>query len=204
MALRLARVAADRGDRSEILVLQNEFAAAERSLDGLRAQLADLVIRAPFDGSIRELDTALHPGLWLSKKTPLARLVGQGAWELRGYVAENDLRRLAPGAEGVFVPDDPLMPTLPARIETISTTSAEFIDIPALASTHEGPIAVAPEQNRALRPLEGAYATILTIAPAAPLGQEVRGGALIQGIPESYAARIARQVLAVLIRESGA
>jgi putative peptide zinc metalloprotease protein len=204
VALRLDRIPANRADRSEVAVLQNELTATQRSIEGLTAQLADLVIRAPFDGRIRDLDPVLAPGLWLSQKAPLARLVGEGGWELRGYVAEADLRRLAPGAQGRFVPDDLLQPSLPARVEAISPTSVETIDILPLASTYEGPVAVAPESNRTLHPLAASYLAVLSLPPGTALGREVRGLALVRGEPESFAARLARQVLGVLIRESGA
>jgi putative peptide zinc metalloprotease protein len=204
LRLRLHRIAADAADRSERIVLENQAGAVSRGIEGLMAQRAELVLRAPFAGRVRDLDPALRPGLWVGQRTALLRVVGGDATEFRGYVAEADLRRIQPGAGGRFVPDDLVRPSAAIRVESVAETAAESIDIEALASTHDGPLPVAPTQGKALRPLTASYAVVLAPTGAYDVGQQVRGSAYVDGLAESLAARLARRIVGVLIRESGA
>jgi putative peptide zinc metalloprotease protein len=56
---------------------------------------------------VRDVLPQLSVGRWLSPKDPLAQVVEEGA-RLRGYLEEAELWRVAPGATGRFIADDPM------------------------------------------------------------------------------------------------
>ena len=125
--------------------------------------------------------------------------------EIRGYAEEPDLRRLRTGAQGRFLPDDVTRPSVPVILTEIGATAVETLDLPILATLHEGPVQVVPERSeRALKPLLSLYAVILHPEGAHAPEQEVRGQVRLEGLAESMAARVVRRVFGVLIRESGA
>ncbi len=196
------RAAADAAERSEWVVLGRQVEAERQRAAALEAQIADLVLRAPTTGVVRELDPALRPGVWVGLRTQVARIVGPESADVRGYVAEADMRRLEPGAPGRFVPEDALLAAIPVTLATLGRTAVEDIDLAVLASVNEGPVEAVPDGRR-LKAGVAVYRATLHADAAAPI-VTLRGTVVLEGRPESFAARIARQVVGVLIRESGA
>jgi putative peptide zinc metalloprotease protein len=202
--LRLARTVADRIDREESLVLTHELASLQTKLGGLQKQKDDLTIRSPASGTVLELDPDLHPGRWIGKSDRLALVAAQKRHVVRGYVSESSLYRLTADAEGLFIPDDLTRSSIPVRLKNVARGGAVSIDIPALASTNGGQIAVQPDSQQKLVPLTAQY--LVELEPQAldhPLAQVVRGVVDLNGAPESFMIRAWRQVSTVLIRESG-
>ena len=203
--IRLARAASNAVERGELRVLENEVSSASRRLEVLRRQQEDLILRSPHDGVIRDLNPDLQVGQWMSPKVPLFRVLNPAEIEIRGYAEEPDLRRLRTGAQGRFLPDDVTRPSVPVILTEIGATAVETLDLPILASLHEGPVQVVPERSeRALKPLLSLYAVTLHPEGAHAPEQEVRGQVRLEGLAESMAARVVRRVFGVLIRESGA
>jgi len=203
--LQHARRGADAADRASSIVLESTIAGLLARIEGLEREREDLRVRARFDGSIVELDPALAAGRWVSPREALALLAASDRLVARGYVAEADLWRVAPGAVGRFVPDQPLRESVPVRIEQIAAAGSAQIEIAELASRHAGPIAVAADDRQRLVPASAQY-LVHMMADAAPLRHDltVRGLVLAEGRPQSLLARAWRQTLKVLVRESGA
>jgi putative peptide zinc metalloprotease protein len=202
---RLSRAAANAVDRVELRVLENETNSAARRLAVLREQEADLVLRAPHDGFVRDLSPDWREGQWVGHKMALCHVLKPDRVEIRGYAEEPDLRRLQIGAQGRFLPDDVTRDAVRVALTAIGPTAVEVLDLPMLASTHEGPVQVVPDRpEKGLKPLASLYSVTLeprgTYAPE----QELRGQVRLDGLAESMAARVLRRVFGVLIRESGA
>jgi putative peptide zinc metalloprotease protein len=160
--IRLARAAANAADRAELRVLENEAVSAARRREVLQRQMEEMILRAPHDGVIRDLNPDLRAGQWISVKTPLLRVLVPAEIEIRGYAEEPDLRRLQMGARGRFLPDDISRPSIAVTLAEIGSTAVESLDLPILASTHDGPVQVVPERSeRALKPLLSLYAVTL-------------------------------------------
>jgi hypothetical protein len=91
------------------------------------------------------------------------------------------------------------------RLERIATAGATQIEIPDLASTNGGKIAVMPDERRRLVPVSSSV--LVTFKSEQPDGRtelSVRGVAVAEGHAESIAGRLWRRALGVLLRESGA
>ena len=208
--LRLARVqygrrAADAEDRHSSIVLESEIGSLHTRLEGLEKEREQLELKAPFDGRIAEFDADLRPGRWVSPKDLIGIVSGEASLVARGYVAESDLWRIEPGSTGRFVPEVAARRSVPVRIEGVATSGAGEIEIADLASIHSGRIAVSHDESRRLVPATAQYLVRMKVLDAeTTLELSVRGLVIAEGRRESQLARMWRQVVKVLLRESGA
>ena len=206
--MRLARRAADQEDRARSLVMEQELKAAQSELAGLTRERQELTIVAPASGVVAEFNSAVHPGRTIGRAEAVALIRGGDALVARGYMAEHDVGRIGKSVKGRFIADLPGFDPVPVRLQDIVKASAASIDMPELASTHGGPIAVRPHagaggQNR-LTPTHAVYLTVLKTEPNAESpGHSVRGTVQMAGEAQSLAARAWQQIAAVLVRESG-
>lgn len=184
-------------------IVEQRLAEAVAEYRGLAAQRERLLIRAPQAGKVRDVLPQLNAGRWLSPKEPLARIVEPGA-RLRGYLAEAELWRIAPGADGRFIAEDPMHPAVAVQLSEIDASGARFIEQEALTSDHHGPIAVRRDQSQRPEPVQAQYAVRMTpldniAAPTQPL----RGVVVMQGRSESLLGTAWRRLAALGVRESG-
>ncbi len=186
---------------SHLPITWQEMETALAELASLTAQRAAMVVRAPFTGHIAELPEHLRPGVWVAAREPLALLVTD-AVVAEGFVAEADVARLHPGATARFIPDDG-GDELPLRLRSLDVSAVTELDQPELSSSHGGKIAVRPSANGKLIPAEVVYRAVLV--PEVPLTQarSRRGVVVVEGERSSWFERLRRNVLGVLIRESG-
>ncbi|AZD05621.1 Membrane-fusion protein [Pseudomonas chlororaphis] len=184
-------------------IVEQQLAEAVAEYRGLSAQRERLLLRAPEAGQLRDLLPQLQVGRWVSPKEPLARVVEPGA-RLRGFLAEADLWRVAPGAMGRFIADDPMHPALEVQLTEVDTNGVAYIDQEALTSDHHGPIAVRRDENRRAEPVQAQYGARLKVldADASP-SQPLRGVVVLQGRGESLLGTAWRRLAALGVRESG-
>ena len=204
-SLRLSRRSADAQDLADNLILEEELAALTARLHSLAAEREQLEIRAPSAGVLMELSPDLHAGRWLAAKQQLAVVSGSGQATLNGYVQGEDLWRVKAGANGRFFPDNVEQPSSAAVLSEVAVAGATQIEIAELASTNGGGIRVEQDARQRLVPAHAQYRVRLDVAGdhSAP-AQATRGFVRIEGLPESFLARVWRQVLKVLVREAGA
>ncbi|RON44423.1 biotin/lipoyl-binding protein [Pseudomonas frederiksbergensis] len=184
-------------------IVEQRLAEAVAEYRGLAAQRERLLIRAPQTGKVRDLLPQLNAGRWLSPKEALARVVEEGA-RLRGYLAEAELWRVATGAHGRFIAEDPMHPAVAVQLSEIDANGAGFIEQEALTSDHHGPIAVRRDQSQRPEPVQAQYAVRLTTLDSiATPTQPLRGVVVVQGRSESLLGTAWRRMAALGVRESG-
>lgn len=184
-------------------IVEQRLAEAVAEYRGLAAQRERLLLRAPHGGKVRDLLPQLTVGRWLSTKDPLARVVEDGA-RLRGYLAEAELWRVAPGANGRFIADDPMHPAIKVQLSEIDTNGVAYVDQEALTSDHHGPIAVRRDQHQRAEPVQAQYGARLSILENTPTPvQPLRGIVVLQGSGESLLGGAWRRLAALGVRESG-
>ena len=200
-----ARRGADRVDMDDSSVLESTAEALLGKIAGLEKERDELVIRAPVAGRIVELNPAVHNGRWIGIKEMVAAVAEPGRIIARGYVEESDVRRIGAGTHGRFIPEFAQRRAIPVTVESISSAGASEIEIPDLASTNSGRIAVTPDSKRRLIPAAAQYMVRMTVPDGeAPAELMTRGVVVADGARESLAARLYRQAMKVLVRESGA
>lgn len=201
--LRLQRIAGDEIELSELIILKRELARNQEKIAGLEKEKARLVVVAPRDGVLRDVDFNLKAGDWIDKDTPVARLVTNSAPIARGYIDEDYLWRIDPGVTATFVPEDLLLPTRAGKVIEYSKTGNRTIESPYLASVYGGhvPSDFAPDGD--ILPRSGRH--LVRVKLDSPhVTRAVRGTLHITAQKESIAAAIWRQVLRVLVREASA
>lgn len=199
------RRGADVDDRASSIVIESSMESLQTKLEGLEKERQELVLRAPFDGRVVEIDAELAPGRWVNPKEPVAIVAGDGELVVRGYVRESDLWRIMTGSVGIFVPEMPLRQSLSVRVDTVATSGASEIEIADLASVNSGRIEVSATEGRKLVPTSAQYMVRMSAASIGEKGElTVRGIVIAEGKAESLLAASWRQVVKVLLREAGA
>lgn len=200
----LARAAADRQDLSNAAVLGRDLAAERDRLAGLDRRQAALVLRAKVAGRVVDLPDTLAPGTWTNGKDPLARVVTPARWDVTAYLPEEQGWRLdGPGAVGRFIPDAGASGWR-VRLDEVGAGAVATLGHPALAAANGGPIATAPGNSK-LVPTHALVALRLVAEARDPGGfpQPVAGRVILPARGQSLAAKLARAVTGVLIKESG-
>lgn len=204
LQLQLRRQAGRSETAADVGILEQRLAEALAEYRGLAAQRQRLQLRAPHAGTLRDLLSGLTPGRWLSQREVLARVVEPGL-RLRGYLAEEDLWRVEPGAQGRFIADDPALAAPAIRLNEVDATGVAHLELEALASDRGGPVAVRRDAQQQAEPLHAQYSVRLELQdPVAQAPSRAqRGVVVLQGQRESLLGMAWRRVAALGVRESG-
>ena len=154
-------------------------------------------IKYNLDDEVERMEQALRV-----RELQLANLISDNSVRVRGYVAGEEVDRLAIGSNSRFVPDLLELDSLDGTLVNITDTYAERISIPALSSRFQGDIAVSGTSQE-LEPLGTWYGVLIELGDDAYIQRRVvRGVVHSPGEAESLAAVAWRQIMRVLIRES--
>ncbi len=187
------------------VALRKRWDAARESVAGLEAQVAQLTIRAPFDGTV-QTGEALAPGTWVPRGEHAFDVVGPAGVKGDAYVGEDDASRVAPGDRAQFVASIAEMGTLHCRVSAVDRVNTGTLDQPAVASIYGGPVpAELQPGTKQLVPLTATYRVRIGECEGNhALAREIVGTATLGAARESFAARGIRWMVAVLEREGGA
>lgn len=203
--LRADRRVADAKDKAQSLALEQELASLNRRREGLQREIFELDVRAPFDGVLAELPPEISVGRWVGKDTEIALVASEGRIRARGFVSQDDLGRIEVGTAGTFSFDDARRRPVPVSVTSVAYAGSPSVDILELASVHGGPIAVEADRDQRLVPTNGVYSVAMSSgAQTSEVSHVTRGLVHLSGRRESFAAAAWRQVLKVLLQESGA
>lgn len=197
--------------RQQGVALQKHSEAARQTVAGLSAQIGQLTLRAPFDGTLETAGDGLAPGLWLARGARLFDVVGPGSTaqgRVKGdaFVDEDDIARIATGDAATFVASLPEMAALQCRVEALDRVNLATLDEPYVASPYGGPIpAELQPGTQQLIPLRAIYRVrIGDCAGTALLSRQIVGTAVLGGAHQSLAWQGIRALLAIAEREAGA
>jgi len=188
------------------MVIQQQLAGALTKLQGLRARKAQLIIRAPADGTIVDLEETLRPDLWIRDKQHLASLIDRRNAVIEGFLEEQDLGNIRVGNHGRFYPESGDTAPVDCTITEIDPASTRHLKKPYLASTFGGdvPVTESAAEGGQWKIRNTVYRVIfIPDIPTTPPDRVVRGSVRIQGRPRSLFSRAWLRIQAVLIRESG-
>ncbi len=208
--LRYARRAATTLDRDAAQVVQQEISKFREKLAFLEQLREELVLRAKVPGIVTDVLPDLHLDRWLARGEELATIVADNGVQVRGYLPETVLGGVALGAEGVFVPDEPFAPSSKVRLASLAEGAVNALDLPYLASTYGGAIAVNEDREKGSMPVEAQYQAVLVpetakkaIEDDGAVPQVLRGVVRLKAAPESALWRGIKRATSVLVRESG-
>ncbi|TKC91202.1 HlyD family efflux transporter periplasmic adaptor subunit [Trinickia terrae] len=187
------------------VALKKRWDAARESVAGLEAQVAQLTLRAPFDGTVQTVDE-LAPGAWLPRGERLFDVVGPAGVKGDAFVEEDDVGRIAPGDNAQFVASVAELGTLHCRVTAVDRVNIATLDEPAVASVYGGPVpAELQPGTRQLVPLAATYRVRIGECKGdKALARQITGTATLGSARESLAARGVSRIVSVLEREGGA
>ena len=201
---RLGRQASYDQDREQRQVIAESLKAGLTELAGLESKQANLILKAPMAGIIRDRADSLLPGRWIDQKLPVAYLVDAGHTEIDSLVSVDELAYIAVGHVGRFIPDDLTRSSLEAEVTEIDEVDQREFSTPYLASIFGGDVAVRKDAKGKLKAEVSVYRVRLRPLDAIwDTDQAVPGHVRIEGRPSSLAKRVWDHTVAILIRESG-
>lgn len=186
------------------VALRRRWDAARETVAGLEAQVAQLTLRAPFDGTVQSGDE-LAPGTWLPRGERLFDVVGPEGVKGDAFVGEDDAGRIVPGDAAQFVASVSEMSTLHCRVTAVDRVNIATLDEPVIASVYGGPIPAEMQPGtRQLVPLAATYRVrIGECAGDKALARQIAGTATLGHARESFAVRGLNRLVSVLEREGG-
>jgi len=203
---RLARGGANLEERALRAVLLREAAGLRGELSGLERKVGELVLRATMAGVVSEVAPGLQARLWVSPELRLVHVVAPDAgFSVHGLVAETSVDRLQPGNAGVFVSENAGPIKLEVSIDRIGLGSGGGPELVYLTSQNNGPVAMDQSADGERRPANAVYPVLFKVSGAQMSGwlHEQRGTVVVQAAAQSIAGRFFRNVVSVLLRETG-
>ncbi|MDX2505873.1 MAG: hypothetical protein QNL62_15550 [Gammaproteobacteria bacterium] len=185
-------------------VLQSELLTVMTERQGLHEKRQQLIIKAPFSGTVSHIVPGLSQGRWFSNKIPLLELISVEQATVDAYFREADIAYIEKTQNAEFIADNLSLPPLKLKLSVAETTAVEQLSNLHIASLFGGTIDVVKKQDSVYLPLESVYRWRFTVDDTAfPIQQELRGKVRIPGKKRSLLHRAWQMVLAVVIRESG-
>jgi putative peptide zinc metalloprotease protein len=200
---KLTGQAFDSAGAADLPVAWQQLEGAYARLSDAHARQAQMVVRAPFAGRLVDVPRDVRTGEWLPKREQIGILVDPSAATAEALVNESDIARIKPGDKARFRPENGETP-VEMTVRDVSPTAAAFIDTPELASIHGGGVPVRREQDGRMKPEAAVYRVVFALpdGTAAPPGIR-RGSVQIEGTPQSFADKVWRRTVAVVMREAG-
>ncbi len=196
--------------------LRRETPVIKSRLKGLAGEVAELerqqslmILRAKGQGEVVERMQGLTAGDWVAAGQRLVGMVDKSRLEVVAFPAAEVIQRIGEEGEARFIPEQREWPAYDLVLASIDPVGLTELDMPYLASVHQGSIAVRPAEDGRLRLQEGRYRSRFKVvdahgaAPDIAPDRVVRGEVQIQGRAESLAARGYRWIGLVLQRERG-
>lgn len=188
--------------------LRSQIAAKSAEVRAYAAGMSRLTLVAQADGIVRDIPPDMRVGDWLAAKEPIAILVRQGA-QITAYVTEDQLHRLAPGQSARLLSQGRAkLGGVDFIVTRVDIRPVDVLPYPELAAEHGGDIPMveggATQRGRTV-PAQQIFAVILEEAsgPKTALLQSGPGRVLVTAQAHSPLLSFLRNILSVIIRESG-
>jgi putative peptide zinc metalloprotease protein len=199
---RLARAAADINERGQLTVLVEEERSLLAQYEGVKAELNALVIRAPINGIILEIDREIHPGRTVAVKDRLVLIGSEQGLSARSYAGSEAKVRMRLPSEAVFIAENPYAAKIRMVLTHIAVAPSTNVEPSALVAGFGGDVpAVLDRQGRHVASV-AAY-NLISTSDELPQTMAIRGTIHITAASESLGLRALKRAASVIIRESG-
>ena len=195
----------DEDSRKRLLVNQESLLTAQAELAGVDAEALQFAPRAPFAGTLKDVNPDLQVGQWVSRKEKLGTLIkSNSAWLVETWLDEDAVQRVRVGDAAYFYKDSAQGPLLRLSVSSVDQDASRVLPKPELAA-HWGGHVLSRDKNNQLIPERAIYRVSFKVEDAQGLrfDQTVRGHITVHAQWEAPAARYIRQALTVLMQESG-
>lgn len=190
--------------RSRLQSSQEALETAQAEYASLQEEAQRYAPRAPFAGTVRDVDPDLAAGQWLPRNEKVAVLLGEGGSLVETYLDEEAVKRIRVGDGGLFMADGHDGPTLPLTVTRIDADATRVLPNHMLSAQFGGHVLTRERAGR-ITPEQTVYRVTLAVdGPTGALsGQAWRGHVVIRGSWQAPAWPYLRHGFAVLLRETG-
>ncbi len=131
--------------------IEEQIAITASEIAHLQARQNKLVITAPFDGTIRDVEEGLKQGRTVSDRNILFVLVSGQERTYTAFVPETEIARISVGASADFIPNYFPLVSVPVVVEGIEQISPDKITLSELlheySGTRSGKESLVPRQS---------------------------------------------------------
>jgi putative peptide zinc metalloprotease protein len=198
----------DLNTRNQLQVAQQQYATAYAQLLEIEEELLPYAPVTPFAGTLRDLDPDLESGQWLAEREKIAVLVGDGPLHVETYLDEAAVKRISIGDSAIFIPDGLEGGVITLTVSNIDADATRMLPDGMLNAMAGGHILTRPVQGG--HAPDGSFFRVVLRADDTEVSagnefasQAWRGKVVFRADAEAPAARYWRNILAVLVRESG-
>lgn len=194
----------DSEQRAHWQVSQEALTTAEAEVSAIKADKAYYEPVAPFSGVLRDIAPDLHPGVWLSAREPLARLVSDQGQIAIAYLNEEEVNRISQGDTANFYSDGLGGPIVSLEVVNVDSDASRTISEPELTNLFGGSVVVREKNNQFYSERPVYRVTLKVISSSEELSSHAwRGNIVISGRWASPAWRYVRSAMALVRREAG-
>ncbi|TFH70253.1 HlyD family efflux transporter periplasmic adaptor subunit [Gammaproteobacteria bacterium LSUCC0112] len=198
----------DANARNQLQVAQQQYATAYAQLLEIQEQLLPYAPVTPFAGTLRDLDPDLESGQWLAEREKIAVLVGDGPLLVETYLDEAAVKRISSGDRAIFIPDGLEGGVFTLSVRNIDADATRVLPDGMLTAQAGGHIMTRASQGEHVP--DGSFFRVVLQTDERPAGfndelasQAWRGKVIFRADAEAPATRYLRNIMAVLVRESG-
>ncbi len=198
---KLSSTAFDSGFLEQSAVVRKELETALSEKRGVERELAQLVLRAPFSGTLVDVRPDIGRGQWIGTNEPLVGIRDTSVMIADAYLPEEDITRIAVGDAGLFYAETPDRKAIKGRVVAVDGSAIRILPDKPLGISFGGTIKVR-ENDGVLIPERALYRVRLAIDGHSSIERsQLRGTVLLHGRTESLVSRLWNSVMAVLVRE---
>ncbi|MCZ6804286.1 MAG: TolC family protein [Proteobacteria bacterium] len=140
LRIQAKRIAASAEELSNIQIIIKQLQESRSKLDGLNGKKNQLVLRAPINGVIYDLEESLHYNRWINQTLPIATIVEPVEPTIESVLPESDLSGINVHATAKFIPDNPELNSVWGYVKEIEHANLQVLDMPTLASIYGGKV----------------------------------------------------------------
>jgi putative peptide zinc metalloprotease protein len=201
---KINRMSGTSGNMDEYLTYNQRLIALQSELSGLTKTKEKLVIKAPNKGKVKDL-VSLSNEMWVSNLDQLLGIVHYGTGNVKAFIREEQIDRFQENTPAVFIPNDGDHKKIHLISNKLDLSSVNNLPYIALASIHNGPIAIRnfTSGEYQYRPETAHYIADFKLVNQSSIKFELPGYVHVEGNRYSPFVRFFRNVFSVLIRESG-
>ena len=201
---KINRMSGTSGNMDEYLTYNQRLIALQSELSGLTKTKEKLVIKAPNKGKVKDL-VSLSNEMWVSNLDQLLGIVHYGTGSVKAFIREEQIDRFQENTPAVFIPNDGDHKKIHLISNKLDLSSVNNLPYVALASIHNGPIAIRnfTSGEYQYRPETAHYIADFKLVNESRIKFELPGYVHVEGNRYSPFVRFFRNVFSVLIRESG-
>jgi len=201
---KINRLSDSAGNMDQYITLQQRLIAFESELRGLSIIKNKLIIKSPIKGKIKDF-SELNVDMWVSNTNQLLGIVHYGTGQVKGLIKEDQIDRFKENMPAVFIPNDGEHKKIGLISKSLDLSAVESLPYISLSSIHNGPIAIRNSISGEFkyRPETAYYIADFKLTNDSEIKFELPGFVHVDGARYSPLIKFLKNVLALLVRESG-